>query len=116
MAMGNNEKVVLNGEMKVAKTHFAIYRDTLKKNQTALENAINNLFQGFQGQAADGFKEFYIKNVKPVFENGGILEQYLDMFDKDEEGLFDCIEKAFITGNGVDPTLGANNRTIGQEK
>ena len=41
-------------------------------------------------------------------------DQFLSMFDKDGDGLFDSIEKALTIGDGVDPALGDNNKSIGQ--
>ena len=36
------------------------------------------------------------------------------MFDNAGDGLFDSIEKALIIGEGLDPSLGNNNKSIGQ--
>ena len=36
------------------------------------------------------------------------------MFDKEGDGLFDSIEKTLIGGEGLDPSLGENNRNVGQ--
>ena len=73
-----------------------------------------SLSSGFQGDAADGFKEFYDKNIKAFFDDGGTFDQYLAMFDKEGDGLFDSIEKTLIGGEGLDPSLGENNRNVGQ--
>ena len=49
-------------------------------------------------------------------ETGGTFDQFLSMFDKEGEGLFDSIEKALIKGEGLDPKLGENNRSLGQSE
>ena len=36
------------------------------------------------------------------------------MFDKEGDGLLDSIEKTLIGGEGLDPSLGQNNRTLGK--
>ena len=100
MAMGSTSRVVLNDEMQKAK-----------------ESNIQSLFSaGFQGEAADGFREFYDKNVGAFFAAGGTFDLFMSMFDKDGEGLFDSIYNALINAGGLDPSLGENNRSVGQQE
>jgi uncharacterized protein YukE len=115
MAMGANDRVALDGEMQAAKQVCADYRAKISTLLGQLEDTVNSLLNDdFKGEAADGFKDFYDKNVKAFFESGETFDQYLGMFDKEGEGLFDSIEKALTVGEGVDPSLGQNNKTIGQ--
>lgn len=115
MAMGSTSKVVINDEMQKAKRECQNFRTQMGTLAQELDTTINELLNsGFQGDAADGFKEFYEKNIKAFFEGDGIFNQYLSMFDKEGEGLFDSIEKALIGGEGLDPSLGENNRNVGQ--
>lgn len=115
MAEETKDRVVLQlGVMEEAKSHCKKYRDSVTEGLVELENILSTLFKsGFQGEAATGFKEFYDNKVKKVFGENEAFEQYLGMFDRQGNGLFDCIEKALITDKGVDPSLGENNRTIG---
>lgn len=115
MAMGSTSRVVLNDEMQKAKGVCSDFRSTVATFVSDLDNTITTLLSsGFQGEAADGFKEFYDKNVAAFFAAGGTFDQFLSMFDKEEEGLFDSIEKALVIGEGLDPSLGENNRNVGQ--
>ncbi len=115
MAMGSTSRVVLSDEMQKAKGVCADYRTSIASLVTELENTINTLLStGFQGEAADGFKEFFTNNVKAFFETGATFDQFLGMFDKEGDGLFDSIEKALVIGEGLDPSLGTNNRSVGQ--
>ena len=38
------------------------------------------------------------------------------MFDQEGDGIFDSIEKALINQGGLDPSLGENNRNVGQSE
>ena len=117
MAMGSTNRVVLNDEMQKAKGVCAAFRATVATFTADLESTVNTLMSsGFQGDAADGSKEFYTNNVKTFLETGGTFDQFLSMFDKEGEGLFDSIEKALIKGEGLDPKLGENNRSLGQSE
>lgn len=116
MAMGSTSRVVLNDEMQKAKAVCADYRSKVSTLTSDLESTVSTLMSsGFQGEAADGFREFYEKNVKAFLEPSGTLDLFLSMFDKEGEGLFDSIEKALILGEGLDPSLGENNRSLGSE-
>lgn len=115
MAMGTNEKVVLDGEMQVAKQKCADYRAKISQLLGTLQSTVDSLLaNGFTGEAADGFKEFYTKNIEAFFDANATFDQYIGMFDKEGEGLFDSIEKALTVGEGVDPSLGQNNKSMGQ--
>ena len=114
MAMGTTSRVALNDEMQKAKAECSSYRSTIASLLSELDSTINNLLSsGFQGEAANGFLEFYKKNITAFFETDSTFDQFLGMFDKDEDGLFDCIEKSLTVGEGVDPSLGDNNKSIG---
>lgn len=116
MAMGTTSRVVLSDEMQKAKGVCNDFRATVASFVSDLDSTINTLLaSGFQGEAANGFKDFYDKNIEAFFTAGGTFDQYLGMFDKEGEGLFDSIEKALVIGEGLDPSLGENNRTIGQQ-
>ena len=115
MAMGSTSKVVISDEMQKAKTECQNFRSQVKTFAQELDTTITTLLSsGFQGDAADGFKEFYDKNIKAFFDDRGTFDQYLAMFDKEGDGLFDSIEKTLIGGEGLDPSLGENNRNVGQ--
>ena len=115
MAMGSTERVVLNDEMQKAKSVCADFRSEVATFVSELESTIQTLFSaGFQGEAADGFKVFYDNNVAAFFAAGGTFDQFMSMFDKETDGLFDSIQNAFINQGGLDPTLGQNNKNIGQ--
>lgn len=115
MAMGSTSKVVISDEMQKAKTECQNFRTQVQTFYEDLEGTVTDLLSsGFQGEAADGFKTFFDDNIKAFFANGGTFDQYLGMFDKEGDGLFDSIEKTLIGGEGLDPSLGENNRTVGQ--
>ena len=115
MAMGSQSRVVIDNEMQKAKQDCQTFRVEVAAWLQELEGTIDSLLSsGFKGQAADGFKEFFVKNVKAFFDKGGAFDQYMGMFDKDNDGLFDAIQKTLIGGEGLDPSLGENNRNIGK--
>ena len=115
MAMGSTSRVVLNDEMQKAKADCAAFRTEVKAFMQELDSTVTTLLSsGFQGEAANGFKEFYDKNVAAFMGDNGTFDQYLAMFDKEGDGLFDSIEKTLIGGEGLDPSLGENNRNLGQ--
>lgn len=115
MAMGTNDKVVLDNEMQTAKAKCADYRAKVSTLLGTLKETVDGLLaEGFKGEAADGFKHFYSNNVEEFFAAGKTFDQYLGMFDKEGDGLFDSIEKTLIGGEGLDPSLGENNKSIGQ--
>ena len=115
MAMGSTSRVVISDEMQKAKSECQAFRGQVKTFLEELDGPVNTLLSsGFQGEAADGFREFYEKNVKAFLSDGGAFDQYMSMFDKESDGLFDAIEKTLIGGEGLDPALGENNRNVGQ--
>ncbi len=114
MAMGSESKVVLDGEMQKAKQDCQEFRGQVASFVQELNGTISTLMAGFKGEAANGFQEFYDKNITAFFEKDGSFDQFMGMFDKEGEGLFDTIEKTLIGGEGLDPSLGDNNRNVGQ--
>ena len=113
--MGTTGKVVLNDEMQKAKTVCQAYRKEVQKIISQLEGTKSTLrANGFTGKAAEGFDVFYQKYVTEFFGDGGTFDQFLKAFDMDTTGLFDSIETALIKPNGLDPTLGENNKNVGQ--
>jgi len=116
MAMGTTSRVVISDEMQKAKAACQTFRSQVKGFLDELDGTVNTLLSNdFQGEAADGFREFYEKNIKAFLSDGGAFDQYMSMFDKESDGLFDSIEKTLIGGEGLDPALGENNRNLGQE-
>lgn len=113
MAMGSESKVVLDNEMQTAKGDFATFRSEIAGLVGELDSVIATLLNGFKGEAADGFSEFYKKNVTDFFAADGTFDQYMSMFDKEGEGLLDSIESALTGKEGLDPSLGDNNRNVG---
>ena len=74
MAMGSTNRVVLNDEMQKAKGVCAAFRATVATFTADLESTVNTLMSsGFQGDAADGFKEFYTNNVKTFWKQAAPL-------------------------------------------
>ncbi len=116
MAMGSTGKVIINDEMQKAKGVCSNFRGTVASFLNDLDSTVSTLLSsGFQGEAANGFKEFYEKNVKAFLDTNGTFDKYMAMFDKEGDGLFDSIEKALIsTQESLDPALGQNNRSVGQ--
>jgi hypothetical protein len=114
MAMGSQNKVVLSNEMQRAKQDFQTYRLQVAAIVKELDSTVNTLLTSFKGDAADGFAEFYNNSIASFFAKGGTFDQYLGMFDKEGDGLLDSIEKTLIGGEGLDPSLGQNNRTLGK--
>lgn len=114
MAMGTEAKVVLNNEMQEAKSICTEYRNKIGGLKGQLDSAVNELLKedSFSGQAANGFKNFYQKNIVGFFTE--TFDKYIAMFDAQDSGLFDSIEKSLVTGEGVDPALAENNNSIGQ--
>lgn len=115
MAMGSESKVVLDSEMQKAKQDCQSFRSDVSTLMQELETVVNTLLaSGFKGEAANGFQDFYKNNIVAFFAQGGSFDQFIGMFDKEGEGLFDIIEKTLVGGEGLDPSLGDNNRNIGQ--
>ncbi len=116
MAMGSTSKVALNDEMQKAKEVCTKFRATVTIFISNLDGVINTLCaaDSFSGEAAEGFKTFYNNNIKAFFAKGNTFDKYIGMFDNAGDGLFDSIEKALIIGEGLDPSLGNNNKSIGQ--
>jgi len=115
MAMGSISRVVIDNEMQKAKQDCQTFRTEVAAWFQELEGTVTSLLNsGFKGEAAEGFKAFFDNNVKAFFAPGGAFDQFMGMFDKEGEGLFDAIQKTLIGGEGLDPSLGENNRNIGK--
>lgn len=115
MAMGSESKVVLDNEMQKAKQDCQAFRGEVATFMQDLDATINTLLtSGFKGEAANGFQDFYKNNIVAFFDQGGSFDQFMGMFDKDGDGLFDIIEKTLIGSEGLDPSLGDNNRNVGK--
>lgn len=115
MAMGSNGEVRIDNEMQKAKRDCQAFRTEVANFVKDLSETVDTLLSsGFQGEAAKGFQDFYNKNIVAFFASGGSFDQFMGMFDKEGEGLFDVIEKTLIGGEGLDPSLGENNRNVGQ--
>ena len=115
MAMGSEGKVYLDGEMAKARTDCEAYRGQITTLMGELDGIITTLKSGFQGQAADGLDAFYQQTIVDFFGAGKTFDQFLGMFDKEGEGLFDAIQNAFLLGTeALDPSLGENNRSLSQ--
>ena len=115
MAMGTTERVALGNEMQAAKTVCADFRAKVKSFVNDLNGTISDLLSsGFQGEAANGFKAFYDKNIVDFFADGGTFDQYIAMYDREGDGLFDGIEKALTGEGGIDSLLRDNNTSLRQ--
>lgn len=116
MAMGTTSKVKIDGEMQAAKQACTEYRTKISSLLTQLDSTVNGLLQSdFTGEAATAFQNFYKTNVFDFFSGENCtFDKYLSMFDKQDDGLFDSIEKALIKDGGLDPSLAENNNSIGQ--
>ena len=113
MAMGSEEKVILDGEMAKAKSDCLEYRGQVAGLLNKLEGIMGTLAAGFQGEAAKGFNDYYTNTIVGFFDT--TFDQFLGMFDKEGDGLFDAIQNAFLLGaEALDPSLGENNRSLGQ--
>jgi len=113
MAMGSEGKVILNGEMKQAMADCKSYRGKIEKLKGELEGIMKTLENGFRGKAADGLNHFYTNSIVEFFNS--TFNQFLEMFDKEENGLFDAIQRAFLLdAEAIDPSLGESNRSLSQ--
>ena len=113
--MPNNENggwnVKLSDELQKALTEFATYRTQVK---TILNTATENyatLKTGFSGSAEEGYQTFYAKAVDGFFEAGGSFDKYLNVFDDPTNGVLKVIENTFVGNEGMDPSLGEQNKS-----
>lgn len=106
MAMGSTGTVNITQKMMTdIKDAVADYRGKAKSLQDRLDSEVNGLIPGnFSGAAADGFKDFYTKNIVPA--NGEGLENLLKAIDDIAQGALDAIPG----GNGLDDQLAEGNR------
>lgn len=106
MAMGSTGTINLSVKMFTdIKDAVSEYRTTTNNLKEQLESEVTGLVgSGFVGEAANGFKDFYTKNIVPV--NGEGLENLLKAIDEIAQGAMDAIPG----GNGLDDQLAEGNR------
>lgn len=105
MAMGSTGTVNMTQKMMTdIKDAVSDYRAKANALAEELEGEVNGLIPGnFSGAAADGFKQFYTKNIVPA--NGEGLTKLLDAIDDMAQGALDAIPG----GNGLDDQLADGN-------
>jgi len=87
------------------------YRGKSSALYNRLNETVNGLIpSGFSGNAADGFKDFYTKNIVPAVDEG--LTQLLDAIDSMANGVLEAIPG----GNGLDDQLADGNRQTGSQE
>lgn len=112
--MGAEGIVALDNEMQLAKDACGEYRSKISELVNSMTEIVNNLVNdGFAGEAGNGFKEFYTKNIESFFAAGNTFDKYIGSFDTAGTGLFDQIENSLVKGEGLDPSLGNNNKNLG---
>lgn len=109
--MANNQNVKLSDELKRSLNEFAAYRAEVNK---IIQNASENyatLKTGFEGSAEEGYQVFYTKAVDGFFQAGGSFDKFLKVFDDPDSGVLMTIQKTFTGDDGMDPSLGEQNRS-----
>ncbi len=106
MAMGSTGTVNITVKMMTdIKDAVADYRTKTNALKDQLDSEVNGLIgSGFVGEAANGFKDFYTKNIVPA--NGEGLEKLLNAIDDIAQGALDALPG----GNGLDDQLAEGNR------
>ncbi|MEE0061639.1 MAG: hypothetical protein UE295_12495 [Acutalibacteraceae bacterium] len=106
MAMGTTGTVNISVKMfDDIKTAVADYRTKTNTLKDQLESEVNGLVGvSFVGEAANGFKDFYTKNIVPA--NGEGLANLLKAIDDIAQSASDAIPG----GNGLDDQLAEGNR------
>jgi hypothetical protein len=106
MAMGSTNTVNITQKMmQDIVSAVSDYRAKTNALAEQLDGVVNGLIPGnFSGSAADGFKEFYTKNIVPA--NGEGLKDLLDAV----EGMANGILESIPGGNALDDQLGDGNR------
>lgn len=106
MAMGSTGTVNISVKMLTdIKDAVENYRGKTNSLREQLEGEVNGLIGNtFVGEAANGFKDFYTKNIVPA--NGEGLTNLLKAIDDIAQGAMDAIPG----GNGLDDQLAAGNR------
>lgn len=106
MAMGSTGTVNMTAKMMTdIKEAVSDYRGKASSLKEQLESEVNGLVgSNFVGEAANGFKDFYNKNIVPA--NGEGLDSLLKAIDDIAQGALDAIPG----GNGLDDQLAEGNR------
>lgn len=106
MSMGSTGTVNISVKMlDDIKQAVEDYRTTANGLKERLDGEVNGLVGvNFVGAAADGFKEFYIKNIMPA--NGEGLDKLLKAIDD----IADAAKAALPGAQGLDDQLGDGNK------
>jgi uncharacterized protein YukE len=106
MAMGSTSTVNISVKMLTdVKDAVSDYRGKANSLKEQLESEVNGLVgSNFVGEAANGFKDFYNKNIVPA--NGEGLDKLLTAIDDIAQGALDAIPG----GSGLDDQLAEGNR------
>lgn len=106
MAMGSTGTVNITVKMMTdIKDAVSDYRGKTNALKEQLDSEVNGLVgSSFVGEAANGFKDFYTKNIVPA--NGEGLEKLLNAIDEIAQGALDALPG----GNGLDDQLAEGNR------
>lgn len=106
MSMGSTGTVNITAKMMAdVREAVADYRTKTASLKEQLEGEINNLVgTDFVGEAANGFKDFYNKNILPAIGEG--LANLLTAIDNISQNIEDSIPG----GQGVDEQLASGNR------
>lgn len=100
-------------KLEEAKKAISDYKSGAAQTFEEIDGLMNTLFESyFKGNAANGLKQFYDKNIVPFGKkDDGVLASYLKSFDD----ILKIILESFLDEEGVDPTLGNNNSNIGTQ-
>lgn len=116
MTMGIPKEIYRSPEMMdSALKAIDEYRRTAHFLHVKLSEVVNNLIpSNFNGCAAEGYHQFYVKNVEPVIEatseTGGLAEMLNAL-----EDICKNITKTFTAEDGIDEELAeVNNRQEGR--
>ena len=106
MAMGSTGTVNISAKMMTdIKDAVSDYRGKANSLKEQLDGEVNGLVgSNFVGEAANGFKDFYTKNIVPA--NGEGLDKLLQAIDDIAQGTLDAIPG----GSGLDDQLAEGNR------
>lgn len=106
MAMGKTGTVNISVKMMTdIKDAVSDYRGKANSLKQQLQSEVDGLIDiNFVGEAANGFREFYDKNIATV--NGEGLDQLLKAIDDIAQGALEAIPG----GDGLDDQLGEGNR------